>query len=186
MSATISPRPLTEAGRSLILVCAFLGWLCAGIHMSITQLVGQAAATDLLARTGELDRDRFQSLRKQHPKISVEEKQFLERSNALIGRWFAWYQCAFLFGAATGGLVFGRLGDRIGRARAMAFSILTYSGVTGIAYFASSPSQLLVCWFIACTGVGGMWPNGVALVSEAWSGMSRPMVAGLIGTSANI
>ena len=186
MSATISPRPLTEAGRYLILVCAFLGWLCAGIHMSITQLVGQAAATDLLARTGELDRDRFQSLRKQHPKISVEEKQFLERSNALIGRWFAWYQCAFLFGAATGGLVFGRLGDRIGRAKAMAFSILTYSGVTGIAYFTSSPSQLLVCWFIACTGVGGMWPNGVALVSEAWSGMSRPMVAGLIGTSANI
>jgi MFS family permease len=35
-------------------------------------------------------------------------------------------------------------------------------------------------------GVGGMWPNGVALVSEAWSGLSRPMVAGLIGTAANI
>lgn len=31
-----------------------------------------------------------------------------------------------------------------------------------------------------------MWPNGVALVSEAWSGMSRPMVAGIIGTAANI
>jgi MFS family permease len=31
-----------------------------------------------------------------------------------------------------------------------------------------------------------MWPNGVALVSEAWSSLSRPMAAGVIGTSANI
>jgi MFS family permease len=31
-----------------------------------------------------------------------------------------------------------------------------------------------------------MWPNGVALVSEAWSNMSRPAVAGIIGTAANI
>jgi hypothetical protein len=35
-------------------------------------------------------------------------------------------------------------------------------------------------------GVGGMWPNGVALVSEAWSDVSRPLLAGLIGTSANL
>jgi MFS family permease len=34
--------------------------------------------------------------------------------------------------------------------------------------------------------VGGMWPNGVALVAEAWSSLSRPVVAGVIGTSANI
>jgi hypothetical protein len=31
-----------------------------------------------------------------------------------------------------------------------------------------------------------MWPNGVALVSEAWSDVSRPLLAGLIGTSANL
>lgn len=186
MSATISPKPLTEVGRYLILVCAFLGWLCAGMHMSVTQLAGQAAAIDLLARSGELDRDRFQGIRARLPAITEEDQQFFAASNALIGQWFAWYQCAFLFGAATGGLVFGRLGDRIGRARAMAASILTYSGMAGIVYFSNSPWQLLICWFMACTGVGGMWPNGVALVSEAWAGMSRPMVAGIIGTSANI
>ena len=31
-----------------------------------------------------------------------------------------------------------------------------------------------------------MWPTGVALVSEAWPGLSRPMMAGLIGTAANV
>src|SRR5438445_13336468 len=35
-------------------------------------------------------------------------------------------------------------------------------------------------------GVGGMWPTGVALVSEAWSSASRPAVAGLLGTAANV
>ena len=48
-----------------MLVVAFLGWLCAGVHMSITQLTGQAAAIDLLGRAGELDAARFQALNKQ-------------------------------------------------------------------------------------------------------------------------
>ncbi|MBC8117662.1 MAG: MFS transporter [Candidatus Saccharimonas sp.] len=188
--------PLSTTGRSLILVCAFLGWLCAGMHMSITQLVGNPAAMDLLARTGQLDVAKYQALGKLAPKKGSEKVTTSELSagdlaqwkqwKSLIARWFAWYQCAFLFGAATGGLLFGRLGDWIGRAKAMSLSILTYSVMAGAAYAAQSPEQLLVLWYLACTGVGGMWPNGVALVSEAWSGMSRPMVAGVIGTSANI
>jgi MFS family permease len=104
----------------------------------------------------------------------------------LAQEWFAYYQCALLFGAATGGLMFGRLGDRIGRSRAMGCSILCYSLFSAAAYFAETPVQLLVLWFLACMGVGGMWPNGVALVAETWSNLSRPMAAGIIGTSANI
>lgn len=191
-----SVSALSIQGRYLVLICAFLGWLCAGMHMSITQLVGQPAAVDLLARSGSLDREKYQALARQVPKTvagktapttltSAEMDQY-KQWKSLIARWFAWYQCAFLFGAASGGLFFGRLGDRIGRAKAMAVSILTYSLMAGASYFSTSPWFLLVCWFLACTGVGGMWPNGVALVSEAWSGMSRPMVAGVIGTSANI
>src|SRR5262249_18597987 len=95
-------------------------------------------------------------------------------------------QCAFLFGAAAGGLVFGSLGDRIGRSRAMALSILTYSIFSAAVSLAEAPWHFAVLWFLACTGVGGMWPNGVALVSEAWSNVSRPVLAGVIGTSANI
>ena len=54
---------------------------------------------------------------------------------AQIGKWFSWYICAFLLGAACGGLIFGTLGDRIGRAKAMALSILCYSLITGLTYF---------------------------------------------------
>lgn len=179
---------LTRSGRLLILAVAFLGWLCAGMHMSITQLAGQPAAIDLLSATGSLDAERYRDLTRaaKTPKLGAEDQEQLAAWAALVGRWFTWYQCAFLFGAATGGLVFGWVGDHLGRARGMAASIFTYSGMALVASCAPTPELLLLCWYLACTGVGGMWPNGVALVSEAWSGMSRPLVAGVIGTAANI
>lgn len=187
---------LSPAGRYLVLVCAFLGWFCAGFHLAITTLAMQPAAVDLLGRTGQLDVARFQALNKLAPKkgakpttasaMSDGDKQQLDDWNERVARWNAWLVCAFLFGAATGGLVFGRIGDRIGRSKSMALSILTYSSMAAAASFAQSPLQLLVLWYLACTGVGGMWPNGVALVSEAWSSLSRAAAAGVIGTSANI
>src|SRR5262249_21547116 len=97
-----TPLPLSPAGRLLVLAAAFLGWFCAGLHLSITSLAMRAAAIDLLERAGEPD-----------------------PPQALVARWFAWYQCAFLFGAASGGLFFGWLGDRLGRSKGMALSILT-------------------------------------------------------------
>ena len=186
---------LSSAGRTLIVVCAFLGWLCAGFHLAITSLAMQPAAIELLARNGELDRARYEALNTQAanrgparlptPLSFIDARQLLAWKAKAAG-WVAWLTCAFLIGAATGGLVFGRLGDRIGRSKAMAFSILTYSSMSAAASMAHSPVQLMVLWYLACTGVGGMWPNGVALISEACSSLSRPLAAGLIGTSANI
>src|SRR6185369_12028434 len=92
----------------------------------------------------------------------------------------------FLLGAACGGLVFGWVGDRYGRVRAMALSIVWYSLFAGVTWFVSTPEQLLLLRFVAALGVGGMWPAGVSLASEAWSDVSRPMLSGLIGTSANV
>ena len=196
MTSAASPPTLSPTGRWLILVVAFLGWLFCGFHMQITQLTGQPAAIDLLSRAGEIDAKQYLVLNKQaqqHAKAKTPESQLFAADetqrkewSALIGRWFAWMQCAFLFGAATGGLLFGRLGDLIGRSKAMAASIIMYSAFAAAASFAQSTVQLWFLWFLACTGVGGMWPNGVALVSEAWSGISRPVIAGAIGTAANI
>ena len=45
---------------------------------------------------------------------------------AMRGRWFSWYVAAF-FGAATGGLPFGWLGDKIGRSKALGLSVLVMS-----------------------------------------------------------
>src|SRR5262245_35933824 len=186
------PAPLPLRGRFLILAIAFLGWLGAGVIMSITQLTGQPAAVDLLDRTGALDASRYHSLSQKTSSwsgpsaLSAADEEQLKSWKEQVTRWFAWYQCAFLFGAAAGGLAFGRLGDRFGRVRGMALSVLTYAGFAAASSFAQSPEQLLALWFLACTGVGGTWPNGVALVAETWSSLSRPVAAGVIGTAANI
>lgn len=191
---------LTTAARYVILICGFLGWLFAGFHLAITSIAMQPAAIALLGQTGEIDVAKYQQLNKEFQNVGSKKLTDSELSDperlarerlskdwkSKVARWFAWLQCAFLFGAATGGLLFGWLGDRIGRSKAMAAAILTYSVMAGCASFSNIPEQLLVLWFLACTGVGGMWPNGVALVSEAWASLSRPMTAGIIGTSANI
>lgn len=193
MNEHATPPSLTRTGRYVVLVCAFLGWFCAGFHLSISSLAMQPAAVDLLGRTGHLNVTRYQALIKHAPKrpsdisaLSKSEQAEWEGMKTVVARWFALLTCSFLFGAASGGLIFGRLGDRIGRSKAMAWSILTYSIMAFAASLAQSPLQLLVLWYLACTGVGGMWPNGVALVSEAWSNLSRAAAAGVIGTSANI
>jgi MFS family permease len=93
---------------------------------------------------------------------------------------------AFLFGAAAGGVVFGWLGDKIGRVRAMSVSILCYSLFTGLIYFASEPWHIAVSRFVAALGMGGEWALGVALVMEVWPEKFRPLMAGIIGAASNV
>src|SRR2546422_10118077 len=50
--------------------------------------------------------------------------------------WMGIMTSFFLVGAATGGVFFGWLGDRIGRVRAMMLSVLTYALVSGLCGFA--------------------------------------------------
>jgi MFS family permease len=191
-----STSSLSDVGRVLILTTAFLGWLCAGIHMSVTSMAMQPAVVGLLSQTGDLDGVRYHALSSSsqpkqadssaRPVLSDADRAQLQEWKALVAKWFSWIQCAFLFGAVVGGLGFGAVGDRFGRTKGMGMAILTYGIMAGAAWFSDRPVMLWVCWFLACTGVGGMWPNGVALVSEAWSGLSRPVAAGIIGTAANI
>ncbi len=187
---TMATTVLNSRQRIVIVVVAFLGWLWAGMHMSTTQLTGQAAALDLLARTDQIDLTQYQTLAKQLQKKSAEISEpnriRFEYDRSLVLRWFSWFQCSFLFGAAAGGFLLGKLGDRWGRSKAMSISILIYAGFAGATALAQAPWQLCLLWFLACTGVGGMWPNGVALISEVWTGMSRPAIAGVIGTAANV
>jgi MFS transporter, SHS family, sialic acid transporter len=91
-----------------------------------------------------------------------------------------------LVGAALGGVVFGLLGDRLGRVRAMAMSIMTYSLFTGACYFAGAAWQLGLFRFLAALGMGGEWSLGVALVMESWPERHRPKLAAAIGGASSI
>jgi MFS family permease len=238
-SASSSPATLTQAGKYIIIVSAFLGWFFGGVHLGITSLAMGSAANDLMRgnghanersvdkiksgeqlekfdtdKSGTLDIDEFEKAffdrnkdgviddveRKRaelqvkadensNGQVTLEEltaKTSRDRFASASNKWFGYYVCALLFGGALGGLVFGRIGDRFGRVKGMTAAICCYSGVSFLAYFVQTPEQLWIARFVVCMGVGGMWPNGVALMSEAWASASRPMLAGVIGTSANI
>ena len=189
-----STNSLTKAGRYLIVISAFLGWFFAGWHLGINSLAMGSAAKDLLRDTGqyevvEVDREVAKAEFEKTGEGDLEVLSKAAADNRLktdSSRWFGFYVCALLFGGAAGGLVFGRIGDRFGRVKGMTAAICCYSGMSLIAYTVNSPTELFVMRFLVCMGMGGMWPNGVALMSEVWSGVSRPLLAGVIGTAANI
>ncbi len=106
-------------------------------------------------------------------------------TDALGGIWFARLTAGLMFGAALGGIWLGNLGDRIGRVRAMGLSILLYSVFAGMGAFVTNLEQMLILRFLSGLGVGGMWPNGIALVSECWPNRSRPLVSGIMGAGMN-
>lgn len=179
---------LGRKGRWLVLMAAFLGWMFAGWEMSILPLSARSATIGLLQEDPETKEwvTSARSSQGTSTPASAEAAADSKRLDAEVGKWFFRYIAAFLFGAALGGWVFGWLGDYAGRVRAIAVSIVWYSAFTGLSYFVETPMQMCVIRFIACMGVGGMWPSGVALVTEAWPDVSRPTLAGLIGTSANV
>ena len=144
--------------QRLMLAAAFLAWMFAGMENALFVLIHRQMMLDLLGP-------------------GTAEK--------LVTQWFAWNQAAFMLGAAAGGWLFGWLGDRAGRTRAMGWSVVCYSSLTLVAWFVTEPHLMWTVRFLACLGFGGSWPNAVALVAEAWPSASRPLLAGLLGTAAN-
>ncbi len=142
----------------MVFIAAFLGWMFDGLEMGIFPLVARPALQNLLGVEGD----------------------------AQVGVWMGRITALFLIGAACGGLVFGWLGDRIGRVRAMIISVLAYSLFTGCCFFAASPAQLGVFRFLAALGMGGEWSLGVALVMECWPEKHRPILSGAIGAASNV
>jgi MFS family permease len=152
-----SPARLAS-GQWLVLGAAFLGWMFDGLEMGIFPVVARPALQQLLGTTADQQ----------------------------VGPWMGYITALFLLGAAGGGLVFGWLGDKVGRVRAMTASILTYSLCTGACYLAQAPWHLGVFRFFAALGMGGEWSLGVALVMECWPENKRPLLAGVIGAAANV
>jgi len=194
--ATATIPDLNQSQRNIVLAAAFLGWLCAGVQMAQMNLVNGSATREFAAR-GMIQTGSSLNLGQVFtppllPGSAAADFSRLDdpELKQLVGQrtplWFAWYNAAFLFGAAAGGLVFGWVGDRAGRVRAMVLSILCYSVFAGLCYYASSPEQLLLLRWLSSMGVGGMWPAAVSLASEAWSSGSRPLLSGIIGSSANV
>jgi len=140
-------------------IAAWLGWLFDGLDMHLYTLVA-APFVALLLDVGQRDPS--------------------------VGWYSSIIQAAFLVGWALGGGFFGRVGDRLGRSRALTLTILTYALFTGLSFFAQTWWQLMIFRFLAALGIGGEWAVGAALLSETWPKSWRPWLAAVLQTAVNL
>src|SRR3954468_7818730 len=84
----------------------------------------------------------------------------------------------FLIGWGIGGLTFGSLGDRFGRARMLTICILTYSLFTGLSFFSQSWFDFAAFRFLTGVGVGGVFGLAVALIAETVPTIARAPALG--------
>jgi len=75
--------------------------------------------------------------------------------------------------SGVGGLIFGYVADRFGRARALMATILIFSLASLGAATSQSVLQLLLWRAILGIGMGGEWASGAVLVSETWPAALR-------------
>ena len=142
----------------LVVIVASVGWMFDTMDQQLFNLARKPAITELLG-----------------PGVS----------NAEVDEKAGIATAIFMIGWALGGVLFGILGDRIGRVKTMTMTILTYSVFTGIVIFSRGMWDFSLYRFLCGFGVGGQFAVGVALVAEVVPPRARPYALGLVqATSA--
>jgi MFS family permease len=107
-------------------------------------------------------------------------------SGPVVDKQAAYATAIFMIGWAIGGVFFGVLGDRIGRARTMMITILSYTIFTGLSVLSTGVWDFNVYRFLCGLGVGGQFGIGVALVAEVVPARARPYALGLVQASSAV
>src|SRR5260221_1089635 len=141
-------------------IAAWLGWMFDGLDMHLYTLVAAPFVALLLGG--------------------------LATTDPAVGKYASIIQGAFLLGWALGGGLFGFIGDRFGRSRALSLTVLTYAAFTGLSFFAETWWQLMIFRFLAALGIGGEWAVGASLISETWPKPWRPWLAAVLQSGVNI
>jgi len=136
---------------------AWAGWALDGMDSFIYALVLVPAMRELLPRSG------------------------VQATTANIGYYGGLLFALFLLGWGMS-MIWGPIGDRVGRIRALMLTILCYSVFTFTGAFATSIWQLAIFRLLAGVGIGGEWTLGGTFVAEEWPEDRRKMGAGLLQT----
>src|SRR5262249_5742944 len=147
-----------------VLMVAALGWLFDTMDQQLFNLARAPAMKTLVAASDD-------------PPSVVRAK---------TNEFGAYATSIFLIGWATGGIAFGVLGDRIGRAKTMLLTIFLYSLFTGLSALSTSFWDFSLWRFLTGLGVGGEFAVGVSLVAEVMPDRARPHALGLLQASSAI
>ena len=136
-----------------VFIVASLGWLFDTMDQQLFNLARRPAVTQLL---------------------------HVKPGDPSIAEWSGTATSIFIVGWAIGGLIFGILGDRIGRAKTMVLTILLYSAFTGLSALSTNVQMFSFFRFLTGLGVGGEFAVGVSLVAEVMPDRARPFALGLL------
>lgn len=141
-----------------VLICACLGWALDIMDGFLYAIILFPAMSELLGST----------------------------ESSVIGWYGGIVLSIFMLGWALGGLLFGPIADRYGRAKTISLTILIYAGFTGLCAIAGSWQELALYRFMTGLGIGGEWAAGAALIAESWPARSRAKAAGIMQASGGI
>ncbi|MCB1122652.1 MAG: MFS transporter [Verrucomicrobiae bacterium] len=140
----------------LVLLVASLGWVFDAFEGQLFNLTRGAMLSDLLG-------------------VSPGDPMAMQWGDRFLG--------IFLVGGTLGGLLFGSLGDRLGRKPVMVVTILFYSIFSGLTYFATELWHVGALRFLVAMGVGGEWAVAAALVAEIFPRHARTHAGGIFHTT---
>ena len=136
----------------LLFIICFLGNILAGMSSTLMSVYLPVVVTDLLG--------------------PVDEGQ--------MGFVSAYINALYFVGWAIGGLVWGFISDRIGRARSLALAVSMYGLFTFLKSFAPSWEIILVFQFFCGFGVGGVLVINTTLLSEVWPEKTKAVFIGIL------
>ncbi len=136
-----------------VFIVASLAWLFDCLDQQLFLLAREGALTDLL-----------------EPGTDV----------TVIKQYAGYATSIFMIGWATGGLIFGAVGDRIGRAKTLTMTVLIYSVCTGLSAFSQGWIDFAIFRFMTGLGVGGVFGLAVALVADSVPDQARTGALGLL------
>ena len=174
---TAAPTPESHTGpwyRAMnryhwfVLAVAAMGWLFDTMDQQLFVLARPAAMEDLLPAPKNADAKTLEALRQARGRAGGNATSI------------------FIVGWATGGLIFGMLGDRIGRARTMIITILLYSLFTGLSALSVGVWDFAFYRFLTGLGVGGEFAVGVSLVAEVMPAVARTYALALLQALSGI
>ena len=101
-------------------------------------------------------------------------------------KWTGILTSVLLLGWCAGGIIFGKVADRIGRTKTLLLTMLLYSLGTAACAFAPNIWVLLVFRVISALGIGGEWAAGAAMVAEVVPEKRRVEAGALLYTASPV
>ncbi|MCL2118566.1 MAG: MFS transporter [Planctomycetaceae bacterium] len=111
---------------------------------------------------------------------AIGELMSIDTASDTASNYAALATSIMIIGWATGGIIFGIIGDKFGRARTMVYTILIYSLLTGLSGFSYTIWDFMLIRFLAGIGIGGQFAVGASLLAETMPAPARPYVLGIM------